>query len=343
MKNFASLLLILLLLISSPLSILAGLVKAESSTGFTPQDIILRDDAFHGHRNFPLTEWWYFDAMFDNGYSVQLSVRVINIFGKGIVFERLDLYYNYSIIADQVTIHRITDFFASSEVPFVQLQGKTILSGTQNTTSGFFDYNVSFEYPGCAALLHFIGCTQGWKGQQKSGEWWAVAVPRADVTGQIIVNNETIYVTGNGYHDHNWDVTAKSLLRFGWFWGKFNSPGYTVTWSALLPTRTTMKPILVLNRKNAGYLGVPSSEVWFSLQDVHLNHLMRVPYFFNIATMTGTVFLIVDMEVIHVDYKHLLGSMQYWRFHVKCIGTILTDGHAEIVDDVFIAEYIRFR
>ena len=54
--------------------------------------MLLGDDAYHGHGLLPFTEWWYFDAMFDNGYSAQMSVRVISAFGKGYVFERLDLY-----------------------------------------------------------------------------------------------------------------------------------------------------------------------------------------------------------------------------------------------------------
>lgn len=310
---------------------------------FLPQDMMIRDDAFHGRGRLPFTEWWYFDAMFDNGYSVQMSIRIISSFGKGLVFERLDMYYNHTIITDRTRTFQMSDLNASSEIPLVQLQGTTIFTGTLNATTGFFDYVVSFEFPGYAADLRFVGCTQGWKGQQKGGDWWAVALPRADVSGSIIIDNETIDVEGTGYHDHNWDVTATSVMRFGWFWGKFNSPDYSVTWSMLLPNRISKVPILVVNKRNAGYLAIPQKEVWFSAEDIRSDHLMRVPYFFNIGTMTETVLLIVDMAVIHVDYKRIMGTMHYWRFHVKCTGTILLDGQAETVNGVFIAEYVRFR
>ena len=210
-------------------------------------------------------------------------------------------------------------------------------------TTGFFEYITSFEFPGYAAQLHFVGCTKGWKGNEKSGDWWAVALPRADVTGTLIINNETMNVTGTGYHDHNCDVTPKSFLRFGWFWGKFTTPNFSATWGVLLPNRFSIKPLLVINTKNAGYLGIPSKDVWFTKSDIHLNHLRRVPFFFNIGTMTDTVFLAVDMKVVNVDYTHIFGSMRYWRFHVQCTGVILIQGHAETVDGVFIAEYIRFR
>ena len=70
---------------------------------------------------------------------------------------------------------------------------------------------------------------------------------------------------------------------------------------------------------------------------------MFIPYFFDIETMTDKVFLVVSMEVIDVDYDRFMGFMNYWRYHVKCSGTFMVDGHAETVDGVFIAEYIRFR
>jgi predicted secreted hydrolase len=343
MKYIISLLLCLLLFFGPLPTFFAGSAELKDDSGFTPQDMVLCDDAFHGREDLPFTEWWYFDAMFENNYSVQMSVRIISMLGKGVVFERLDIYRNNMIITDQTRTFPLRELSASLDVPSVQIQGETIFSGTQNPTTGNFEYTVSFVFPSYAAQLHFVGCTQGWKGQHKSGDWWAVALPRAEVSGSIIVDNETISVTGTGYHDHNWDVTPKSVLRFGWFWGKFNSEEYTVTWSVLLPNKMMKKPILVVNEKNASYFAVPPKEIWFSVGDIHRNHLMRVPYFFHVGTMIDSVLLIADMEVIQADYKHIMGTMHYWRFHIRCYGTIFADGHAETIDDVFIAEYIRFR
>jgi hypothetical protein len=344
MKVITPLLLIVLLLVSSSASVFAySHPQNNPAADFSPQDMVLKDDAFHGRGNLPFTEWWYFDAMFENGYSVQMSLLTVSMVGKGYVFQRLDIHYNSSLLVDKIESYAFTDLDASSEIPFVQIDGKTILEGTQNPATGFFEYNVSFEYPGYAATLHFIGDTQGWKGQQITGDCWAVPCSRADVTGELIVDNQTIPVTGTGYHDHNWKITPKSILRFGWFWGKFDSANYTATWAALLPNRAIMNPILVLNEKNGGYYNVPTDAIWLSVEDFHFNHLMRIPYFFTVATMTDKVFLLVNMTVINVDYKRDLGIIQYWRYHVKCSGIIFIDGHAETVDDIFIAEHLRFR
>jgi hypothetical protein len=344
MTSVTPLLLSFLLLVGSPaFNFSHPIPEGDNTTDFSPHDMVLGDDAFHGRGNLPFTEWWYFDAMFDNGYSVQMSVLIVSMAGRGYVFQRLDIHYNSTLIADRVESYPFTDLSASSEIPFVQIQGKTVLVGTQNTTTGNFEYNVSFEYPGYAALLHYVGCTQGWKGQQITGDWWAVALPRANVTGEIIVDNQTVPVNGTGYHDHNWEITAKAVLRFGWFWGKFDSADYTATWAALLPNRVIMNPLLVLNQRNGGYLAVPPEAIWFSVDDFNIDHFMLIPYFFTIAAMTDKVFLLVNMTVINVDYKRDMGFIQYWRFHVKCSGIIFIDGHAETVDGVFIAEHLRFR
>jgi hypothetical protein len=343
MKFILPLALVFLLLSSSTSGFAFSFSQNHIPTDFSPENIVLKDDAFHGRGYLPFTEWWYFDAMFENGYSTQMSLLTVSMAGKGYVFERLDIHYNNALLVDKVTSYSFPDLNASSEVPFAQIDGKTILEGTQNLTTGYFDYDVSFEYPGYAALLHYSGDTQGWKGQQITGDCWAVPCPRADVTGILLIDNQTIPVTGIGYHDHNWKITAKSILRFGWFWGKFDSANYTATWAALLPNRVIMNPILVINEKDDGYYNVPTDSIWLSVEDFHFDHLMRIPYSFTIATMTDTVFLLVNMTVINVDYKRDMGIIQYWRFHVKCSGVIFIDSHAEKVEGVFIAEHLRFR
>ena len=51
----------------------------DSPFKFIPSNLSIKDDAFHGSTAPRFTEWWYFDAVFDNGYSIQLSVRFLSI------------------------------------------------------------------------------------------------------------------------------------------------------------------------------------------------------------------------------------------------------------------------
>jgi hypothetical protein len=339
MKYIVVILSILVLLGSTPISAFLQYSKPAQSTDFFPQDITLSDDAYHGYRDHPCMEWWYFDASCDNGYSLQVGISVVGMLGIGVVFERLTIYKNTDVIKRNAEYYLITDVVMSPDVPFVAIQGRTILTGITNTTTGNLEYTVSLDFSDCAVDLHYTGCTQGWKAQHNSKDWWGVFLPLAEVTGSIIVDTDMINVTGTGYHDHNWDVTGQTYLKHGWFWGKFSSPGYTVIWAVDLPTRTTYQPIVVVNKNNAGYTGVPPEMISFSTEDFRLNHLKWIPYYLTIKTTADNVYLVVNMDVVNVDFQSVLTFIHYWRYHVKCTGDIMINGEVETIDGVFIAEF----
>jgi len=56
------------------------------------EEITPKDDAFHGNSNLLDIEWWYFDAIFDNGYSVHVGFRTYHIRNSGILQERITIY-----------------------------------------------------------------------------------------------------------------------------------------------------------------------------------------------------------------------------------------------------------
>ncbi len=223
------------------------------------------------------------------------------------------------------------------------VEGNQVILGTYDAVNDRFVYTVTMNVSNGAISMQFIGCTKGWKRQQKTGDWWAVVLPRANVTGIITINNTTMNVTGNGYHDHNWGIGPRIAVHFGWFWGTCSSSNYTVTWAQIRTTRVTQIPIMVVNTNNDGYLEIPSEAIWFSKDNVSLNHFKWVPGFFNIAAVTERVFLVIDMEVISVDHIEMLGFINYWRYHVRCTGTIVVDGQVEQVDGISVMEYLRFR
>jgi len=309
----------------------------------TLEDVTLRDDAFHGHGKRPYAEWWYFDAVFDNGYSMTLGVKVFNILGRGGVNTRLDIYQQGSLILESEKTNSMKEFYASIEIPLVAIEGTELIHGSYDPVSGHFAYNVSYEASQGSLSLHFIGCTQGWKRQQKAGDWWVVMLPRAIVNGTMTIDGTTMNVTGTGYHDHTWDVRPCIALNYGWFWGTFESANYSATWAMTYPTRLTRYPMMVVSEKNGGYLDIPPETIWFSAKQPRLDHLRLIPRYLNTETMTEKVFLTVNMHVISIDHARLLGVIQYWRYHVSCTGSIMMHGHMETVEGVFIAEYLRFR
>ena len=60
--------------------------------GAIPQEVSPRDDAFHGLTKSKTSEWWYFEAVLDNDYSVVFSftTSLKNL----IAFPTIEIYKN---------------------------------------------------------------------------------------------------------------------------------------------------------------------------------------------------------------------------------------------------------
>ena len=314
---------------------------------FSPEDIELEDDAFHRADASNLShfiEWWYFDAIFDNGYSAQAGVRIMSLFDHDfVIFSRLDIYKDSQLVSHNNRLHFFENFNASTSVPLVLINQKEVMRGYIDKDTGNWTYDISFEMGGISADLHFVGCTKGYKGVTSSGEW-AVILPRADVTGKLFIEGEEIKVRGVGYHDHNWEVTAEAALNFGWYWGKINTNSYTIVWADILTTWYWGQPLIVINEKNDSYQNIEQDDIYFTVGDLRLTNLMIVPHSFSIVVHTENFSLDVNMQALDIHYEPIMGSiMNYWRYHMNCIGFITVGLKTELIDDVIIAEFLRFR
>ena len=307
------------------------------------QEISLQDDAFHGRGRQPFIEWWYFDAKFENDYTVAFGVQVVEMIAFDIVTVRLTIYNQEEVVLKKIEKSSLNQFVASASVPSVAIGGQQLISGMYDTDTDRFLYNVTYQSSEGSISLQFVGCMNGWKRQQQAGDWWAVILPRADVIGTISIGSTTLQVTGTGYHDHNWHVRPHIVVNYGWFWGTCHSSTYTITWAEICRTRMTDHPQMVITGKDGTVLNIPPETIWFSQKDNRVDHLHLIPWFFNIETMTEKVFLVVNMNVIAVDYTELLGFIGYWRYHIQCSGTIVLNGHMETVEGISIMEYLRFR
>ena len=310
---------------------------------FSPEDMTLQDDAFHGSNGLHFTEWWYFDASFDNGYSTQMSVRILSALGQGIVIARLDLYHEGQLVQHTQKRYLIQQFIASKTKPDVVLKGDHVITSSIDPISKAWIYNLTFNHGVLSASLTFTGITKGWKCQLMGGDWWGVALPRANVTGQITYLNETISCQGYGYHDHNWDVTLAAGLNFGWIWGKLHSEQYTMTWSTIYKTRFMGDPILVINQKYGDHINIHPDNIDFKANEIDFQNGRLIPLSFTISAHQEDIDIHIDMKVLDVHHVRLYAILNYWRYHIDCTGSITIDGSTDIVDDVFIAEFIRFR
>jgi len=309
---------------------------------FSPEDIELKDDAFHGSKRLHFTEWWYFDCIFDNGYTAQVGIRVLSIIGKYLVLVRIDIYKDGILESHEIKPYFYWDFSTSKELPIVELKSKKIMEGYIDNNTGEWVYNLSVELDKSSVDLCFIGCIKGWKSKTPGGRW-AVILPKAEVFGTITLDNEKINVSGIGYHDHNWEITVFTMINFGWLWGKVNSNNFTITWTKVIKTRLWGQLLLVLNEKNGNFTNIEPEFINLQIKDLRIENGMLVPYKFILDVHKEEIDIHITMEVFDTHHIRMVGIINHCRYHMNCTGSITVGSKTEVIDEVQIAEYIRLR
>ncbi len=323
----------------------SSFIQNEKTTGtyeFSPQDITLKDDAFHKSKGLHFTEWWYFDAVMNDGYSIQFSALILSALKISFLIFRFDVYKDGHLIFHTRKPHLLGDVEISMEKPFIKIGEKIIIRGYRNEKTGNLVYDALVSVEGLTADLHFFGTTKGWKGEHEAGDCWAVVLPRAHVNGTITLGQQTMSVVGSGYHDHNWNVKIYQMQNIGWFWGKIYSDQTAITWANILRTKKIEQPLLVINKINKGYLNIPLNNFHFKATDISEENGKMIPHVFSIDAQTPTVTLHVTMKTIDIHHVDLFRFMDYWRYHMRCTGTIIVESETESIDDLYIAEFLRF-
>ena len=266
----------------------------------------------------------------------------MSLINQGLVHLRLDIYKDGKLESNKFKTFIMWDFTTSKEVPLVELNGNRIMDGHINQDTGEWIYNLHIEIDRSKADLCFVGNTEGWKGSTPGGEW-AVILPRAEVEGTITFNDNTINVSGIGYHDHNWDITLFTGINFGWYWGKVNSGNYTATWSKIMTTRFWGQPLLVINKKNSEYINIEAENIDLQIKEFTMHQGMLIPNSFTLDASEGNISIHVDIEVFDIHHIRWAGFINYWRYHIQCDGFLTVGSNIEPINQVEIAEFIRFR
>lgn len=317
----------------------------DSAFLFSPKDISLEDDGFHGSTASRFTEWWYFDAVCDHGYSIQMSVRVASIIKKRFVLisKRLTVYKDGEFLQHDKKSYSLKNSELFNKYPLVKLDGKKVINGKVGK-DGKWTYDLSFHGKNISADLIFEGDTKGWKGINPGGDGWAVILPKASVRGVLKIKDEKIKVQGIGYHDHNWDVRASAARdNLGWFWGKIHSENFTATCATIFNKKGLGQPILVINKNKKDYTNILPKDIEFIGYNLKKNNRKYIPYHFDLKAKTKNITLDVSMDVSRVHHVKKMVMIHYWRFHVLCKGSITVNGKTEKVNDTQIAEFVRFK
>jgi predicted secreted hydrolase len=310
---------------------------------FIPLDLMLKDDAYHGSKGLQFTEWWYFDAALNDDYSIQFSARILSGLKLSFLLIRFDIYKGGHLVVHKRKLHLLKDVEISKEKPFIKIHDGTIMDGYQDEQTGNLVFDISIRMDEITADLRFKGITKGWKGKHEADDWWAVALPRAQVTGTISMQQGTLTIHGSGYHDHNWNVKIFALKNIGWYWGKIYSDRTAITWANILRTTIKKQPLLVINTLHNGYINIPPRNLRITASDISEENGKMIPHAFTLQAKTETATLQVTMKTVDIHHVKIFPLMDYWRYHMKCTGSVTIDSETESIDNLFIAEFLKFR
>ena len=188
------------------------------------------DDALHplGHPDY--YEFWYFDGLFENGYSIAVSYHygTLNHPNSKARFIEFNMGLPDGRQKFIRSLFEEEDCDASTETCAVRMGENTISGEIPRVTINFsekgFGANLVFESmvegvkPNPDAFLHRI---------QGRFFAWVNVQPRARISGTLVVDGKEIEVKGTGYHDHNWGNAPVTFFFDYWHWIKLFLPDFT--------------------------------------------------------------------------------------------------------------------
>ncbi|MFV8230020.1 lipocalin-like domain-containing protein [Mycolicibacterium peregrinum] len=193
-----------------------------------------RNDTKPGH-----WEWWYFDAILDDGTAV-----VIQFFTKAL--SGLDKDGAQPSLAMKVTrpdgshYERQIDCAAGSS--HIGTGKADLRFGPHCFIGDLVDYRIKVDpsdgpKAGLGADLRLHSLASPWRpgtayfgfgDHDEETFTWLCAVPRGEVSGTLTIDGKTIEVRGSGYHDHQWGSNIYFKLWNHWTWARQRYDDYTV-------------------------------------------------------------------------------------------------------------------
>ena len=316
-----------------------------------------KDDAFHGNIHLLDIEWWYFDAVFDNGYSIHIGLRTYHIRNSGIIQSRITIYKDGETVVEDMKPTLFSNLNISSETPNIKINTKPVMEFDcdQYKRNGQWSYHITLSINNNAVDLKFTGTTKGWKIETLK-TCWAVALPKATVQGTITIEGKEIPVKGIGYHDHNWSYSITTAAsNIGWFWGRVTGDTLNITWSRIYETEDKGDLLAIVNQdkkqayNNPEFYNIPPSAITFIPKKFKQNHKKLIPTEFELVLSNQnkdnqpSIKSIISMKTHDVQYTRIF-TIHYWRYHVKTNGTITVGSTTEILKDKLqIIEFLSFK
>ncbi len=170
-------------------------------------------------------EWYYFDVHDDQGYDMVftlhtrpfMSVFEISIFDIFIYRDNKPLHHYFFV--------RPFNEMKYSDNPFlIEYDEKNYIKKINDEIEVRFadpKIDLHFKFQNLLPKQEAIRVALHPPGDAEKYFIWILFAPRCTATGKITCRNETLEVTGRGYHDYNsGNINLKKKLSY-WHWAKF--------------------------------------------------------------------------------------------------------------------------
>lgn len=321
-------------------------------------DIRPSDDGYHGSKSIIDIEWWYFDAVFDNDYSVHVGFRIYHIKGIGILQQRITIYHKGATVSETRNVEIMKRNMFSKNSPTITVKNKdhAFFDKEHYEKTKNWRYKIQLDIDNAGVDLIFEGTTQGWKIETDT-TCWTVPLPKAKVHGKIKLKGKKMGVKGVGYHDHNWGYSPVTVIQNqGWYWGRITAETLHLTWANTIASPHEQDLIAVLNKEprvetadSPYFHSVHPKNIRFIPTDFSSFKRFQIPHKFHFsfdekAPLTNeNISADISMETVDVHYSRIF-IIHYWRYHVKTHGTLTYGSQTEkIVDKSQIIEFLSFK
>ncbi len=247
--------------------------------GIAKGEIAAWEDGFRTRPGGPGTfEWWYFDAVLDDGSTLVINFMFKDIRGGSGIKQPARPVVTFELDRPDGThveraLHAHDDFAFAADRCDVRV-GASTFAGDLHT------YRIHVDLEGVTADITLTGQVPPWRpetGHILFGDdrphlfAWLPSVPQGTVQATLTVDGETRTLAGTGYHDHNWGDAAMPQLIHHWYWARAQAGGYCVIASDITAERKyghTQVPIFML-AKDGKIVADDSSLVRFETTGEH--------------------------------------------------------------------------
>ncbi|KAH7029834.1 uncharacterized protein B0I36DRAFT_245904 [Microdochium trichocladiopsis] len=192
-------------------------------------------------------DWWYFDAVADDGISslvVVFFLRGSNAGFPGPSYEGVPWVQVTGTYPNGTTF--LLNFVGNEAIVSTSGQGASGIWGGEHHNISFTgtpdlsEYQIELKTDAISGVFHVRStapphypCSQVLPGRTMEivpGIGWANSIPDGDVTVDVEVNGTPLTFTGIGYHDKNWAVNGFNESLGSWYWGHARAGPYSLVW-----------------------------------------------------------------------------------------------------------------